>query len=274
MQRIINALLAFKNDVLYIVLMLFSIIFLSQRSYFHQAQIDKISLYLTGHIHETKNNLMRYFQLRHEIENLIQENQILKSKNLLIKESELTSQSNSPFGNSFNFSIINSRVINNSHHKKRNFALINKGSNDGVEIEMGVIGANGILGIVNQVSPNYASVISILNLDLGINARLKNSPSFGTLRWIGKSPYKMQLNDIVATTNVALGDTVVSSGRSTYFPIGISLGTITDIEKPNTQGYYALEVTLFTSPVEMENVYILKNTDREEIKSLIENNGQ
>ena len=49
---------------------------------------------------------------------------------------------------------------------------------------------------------------------------------------------------------------------------------ITNIEKPNTQGYYALEVTLFTSPVEMENVYILKNTDREEIKSLIENNGQ
>ena len=274
MQRIINALLAFKNDVLFIVLLIFSIIFLSQRSYFHQAQISKINLYLTGHIHETKNNLMHYFQLRHEIEELIQENLFLKSKNLLINESEFTSQLNSPFENGFNFSIINSRVINNSHQEKRNFALINKGSNDGVEIEMGVIGANGILGIVNQVSPNYASVISILNLDLGINARLKNSPSFGTLRWIGKSPYKMQLNDIVATTNVALGDTVVSSGRSTYFPNGISLGTITDMEKPNTQGYYALEVTLFNSPIEMENVYILKNTDREEIKSLIEKNRQ
>ena len=274
MQRIIHALLVFKNDLLYIVLLLFSIIFLSQRSHFHRAQIDKINLYLTGYIYETKNNLVRYFQLRDEIEKLIQENQYLISNNLLINEIELTSQSKSPSENSFNFSIINSRVINNSYQEKRNFALINKGSNDGVKIEMGVISANGILGIVNQVSPNYASVISILNLDLGINARLKNNPSFGTLHWTGKSPYKMQLNDIVATTNVTLGDTIVSSGRSTYFPIGVPLGIISNIKKPNTQGYYALEVTLFNSPVEMENVYILKNSDQEEIKNLIQKNGQ
>ena len=38
---------------------------------------------------------------------------------------------------------------------------------------MGVISKNGIIGIVNSVSKNYSSVISILNQEIKINVRLK-----------------------------------------------------------------------------------------------------
>jgi rod shape-determining protein MreC len=52
---------------------------------------------------------------------------------------------------------------------------------------MGVINSLGIVGIENT-SPNYATVISILNKKSQINAKIKKSNHFGSLIWNGKIP--------------------------------------------------------------------------------------
>ncbi|MGD2004886.1 MAG: rod shape-determining protein MreC [Flavobacteriaceae bacterium] len=269
MQRIIEVLLAFKNELLYGILLLFSLFFLTQRSFYHQAQFTKLSLYVTGNILETRQNFVQYLHLKTENEQLILENEKLKASALQFNEQK-TASSNAT-QDRFPFLITPAKVINNQHQKMRNYALVNKGIKEGISVEMGVIGNQGVLGIVEEVSPHYASVISLLNVDFGLNVRLKKNATFGSLRWEGKSPYTMQLNDIVATTPLALGDTVVTSGRSSYFPGGIPVGTISSIDKETVQGYYNLEVALFQSPIEMENIYVVKNSDREEIERLIEN---
>ncbi len=270
MQRIIDVLLSFRNGILYIVLMLFSIYFLTQRSFYHQTQLGKLSLYLTGNLHELRKDATRYLYLKKENDNLIRENEALKA--IFLKSNQ--SKSALPIFNNqgaFPYTVIPARIIYSEQHNARNFALVNKGTNDSITTEMGVIGARGVLGIVDEVSPNYAAVITLLNFDLGLNVRLKNQSVFGSLSWNGKSPYTMQLNDIVATANVQLGDTVVSSGRSSYFPSGIPVGRISSLDKKTVQGYYTIEINLFESPVEMENVYFLKNIYRSEIESLIQN---
>lgn len=269
MQRIIDVLLRFRNGILYVLLLLFSIYFLTQRSFYHQTQLSKLSLYLTGNIHEFRQEITGYFKLKQQNKKLILENEKLKFE--ILKNNHL-SPSNKSAINSIDylpFSITPAQIIYNQKQIARNFVIINKGLNDGIEVEMGVIGGQGILGIVEQVSPSYASVISLLNLDLGVNVRLKKSAVFGSISWRGKSPYKMQIDDIVATANVALGDTIITSGRSSYFPSGIPIGSISAIEKKNSQGFYVIEIQLFESPIEMDNVYILKNKDRNEIQSLI-----
>ncbi len=52
---------------------------------------------------------------------------------------------------------------------------------------MGVINSLGIVGIIDNVSKNYATVISILNTKSKINAKIKHSDHFGTLTWDGKN---------------------------------------------------------------------------------------
>ena len=59
--------------------------------------------------------------------------------------------------------------------------MIDKGTVDGVSIDSGVINSSGIIGIINNVSPDYSSIISILNTDLKINAMIKRLSTIGSL---------------------------------------------------------------------------------------------
>ena len=61
----------------------------------------------------------------------------------------------------FPFRVVKAHVIKNSFQNQRNFLILDVGEKDGIQPEMGVISANGILGIVHSVSENYANVISI-----------------------------------------------------------------------------------------------------------------
>ena len=64
--------------------------------------------------------------------------------------------------------MIDANVIKNSYLNQRNYLIIDKGHEDGITSEMGVISDQGIIGVVKSVSKNYSSVISILNQDLKI----------------------------------------------------------------------------------------------------------
>ena len=52
-------------------------------------------------------------------------------------------------------------IISNSFQKRNNYLILNKGNREDIKPMMGVITSDGILGIVKDVSENYASVISI-----------------------------------------------------------------------------------------------------------------
>ena len=60
----------------------------------------------------------------------------------------------------------------------------------------------------------------------------------------------------------------MTGGRSSYFPMGIPLGVITQVDRPQSEGYYQIDVTLFDNPLQYKYVYLLNNMDFDEIKSL------
>ena len=81
--------------------------------------------------------------------------------------------------------ITNANVIFNSINKSKNIMVIDKGTNEGINEEMGVISSEGVVGIIKSVTENYASIISLLNIDLKVNAILKNSSTIGSITWNG-----------------------------------------------------------------------------------------
>ena len=131
---------------------------------------------------------------------------------------------------------------------------------------MGVITSKGIVGIIDNVSNNYATVQSILNTNSQINAKLKSSNHFGSLVWNTKDPNMVQLIDIPRLAPVKIGDTITTGGRSTIFPKGILIGTINDFTLGKDENYYNLNIKLFNDMTNLEHVYIIENTDAEEIK--------
>ncbi|MFN7331551.1 MAG: rod shape-determining protein MreC, partial [Flavobacterium sp.] len=155
-----------------------------------------------------------------------------------------------------------------SYSAQVNFLTIDSGAKNGIRPEMGVINSLGIVGIVENVSPNYATVLSILNTESPINAKIKKSNHIGSLIWNGKNTGFVQLIDVPRLASVRKGDTIVTGGQSTIFPENINIGTIEKIYTDDQTNYYTLDVRLFNDMTSLGHVYIIRNRDRQEILTL------
>ena len=102
-------------------------------------------------------------------------------------------------------------------------------------------------------------VISILHRDLKINAGFKKNGAYGSLSWQGKHPKRMKLNDVSTLNPMIVGDTIVTGGMSDYFPYGILIGKVFSFQKPELEGYYNIDIELFSNLTQKDFVYILKN---------------
>ena len=131
-----------------------------------------------------------------------------------------------------------------------------------------------ILGIVDQTSTKFATVLSILNTTIKISAQLKNTNHFGSLMWDTKSPQVIQLTEISKIAPLKKGDTIVTSGRSVIFPKGIPIGTIKDFKLDAAENFYTIDVSLFNDMTNIEYVYIIENVDKNEINSLLTPNNE
>ena len=136
---------------------------------------------------------------------------------------------------------------------------------------MGVISDDGLIGIINETTENFSSVISILHKDIKLNMKFKKNLSFGSLLWQGESPNKMKLVDIATINPVSIGDTIVTGGMSSYFPEGIPIGTVISFKNTPSGNFYDIDVELFSNLTQKKYVYIIENINSEEIKNL-ENN--
>ena len=179
MQQIINFLIRNKIFLLYLFLLFISFIFTFQSHSYHQSKFLNSSNYITGSIYTFSDNITSYFGLREENNRLVEENKRLRDRlfnNVLLSPSRIDSTS-------VNYEIIRGRAINNSYADQRNYITINKGENDSIAQDMGVITDKGILGIVENTSNNFSTVQSILSDKSTINAKIKNSNHFGSLVW-------------------------------------------------------------------------------------------
>ena len=218
------------------------------------------------------SNANRYFSLKKQNEILTQENNRLKSVLYNSKTKKDFSYIDSlTFNHSYKFTP--GIVLKNSYSSTKNILLINKGVSDSIKQDFGVISSKGIIGIIDNSSKHYSTILSILNTSSKISAQLKKTNHFGTLTWNGVSPYFTQLVDIPKIAPVEVGDTIVTSGRSSIFPKGIPVGTIHDFKLDVAENYYEINIKLFNDMTNIEYVYIIENIDVPEITNLLKSSS-
>ena len=263
MQRIINTIIRFKNFFVFIFLLIVSLTFSYTRSDFHENKINNFSLIISSNFYKPFYNLKSYLQLRELNEKLMEEN-------ILLKKEKLNKKLDSKYDN--NYDLILAKVIKNSTKLTRNNLIINKGKKNGIKRDMGVISKDGIVGIINETSKNYSSVISILNKDLKINAKHNKSNAYGSLEWNQKDPTIVELNDISIDNEIFIGDTISTGGMSFYFPNNIPIGEINSIKISENNGFYSLKVKLFQKMNNISYVYVIENFNYGELYEIDKNN--
>lgn len=115
-----------------------------------------------------------------------------------------------------------------------NSFTIDKGSNDGIEVDMNVISGSGLVGIVTEVGPNHATVTSIIN-DSSKVGGMVTSTSDNLI--VNGSLQSMNENMVIEFSNlndsdneVQIGDPIVTSYISDKYQQGILIGYISSLE--------------------------------------------
>ena len=273
MRDLLNFFLKYNYWFLFFLLELISLVLLFRFNNYQGSVFFTSSNRMAGTVYETVNYITGYFHLKKINDELVQKNVELELQMEYFR-SKLTELTGDSTGIErmkeealAGYDLYKAKVINNSLIHADNYITINKGEDDGIRCEMGVVDGNGVVGIVYLTSPNYSVVIPVLNSKSSISCKIKRSDYFGFLKWEGGSSEYAVVKDMPRHSLFSLGDTIVTSGHSAVFPGGIPVGTVEDIADSYDGLSYVLKVKLFTDFGRLNDVrVIVKKGQREQLE--------
>lgn len=155
-----------KNSFIFLFLSLEIVAFflIVKNNEYQSSKVFNSSNYLVGNLMASVKEVKDYLQLKDVNQNLAQQNAELLSKD---KRSFVKIFGNSVVINDTTYYqkyvYTTAKVINNSTNNRENYLTLDQGEINGIKPGMAVIGTNGVVGIVKNVSPHFSSIISLLH---------------------------------------------------------------------------------------------------------------
>lgn len=271
MQQILFFLSKNSTKLLFLVLLVVSLTLTIQTHSYHRSKAFTSANAVSGSIYEKTHAVEEYLSLKTQNDMLAEENAKLKQilyNSQIILDSSFHVRPDLRIVN--DYKTYSTKIINNSYLKKENYLTVRGGSSQGFTKDMGVINSKGVVGIVENVSKNYATVQSILNTKTKIGAKVRNTDHFGTIIWDGKNAGYVQLIDVPKLAQLHKGDSIVTGGISTIFPENIPIGVVDKVFTSKASNFYTISVRLFNDMTNINHVYLLENVHFEEIQKLEE----
>ena len=241
----------------------------------HSGQLQEIWLSKAAHAVSAKvwggcDRIRNYFLLNRQNELLAEENfrlseELRKYRNLdnaLVLKALADSLKFSD-----DFTYLPANIIKISRNKQHNYFIIDKGYEDGILPQSGVITSMGIIGIIDAVERHFSYGLSFMNTGLSISARLGEEGAVGPLAWDGITRNGAVLKELPLQYKFEKGDTVWTSGYSSLFPADIPLGVTGDSKIVNG-AVNEIEVSLFQDYSTLKYVTVVSNSGKEEITYL------
>jgi rod shape-determining protein MreC len=153
-----------------------------------------------------------------------------------------------------------SQVIGGSGSEQSRSVYIDKGSNDGVQKDMPVITADGVVGKVLRAFSSTSQVLLINDQSSGVGAILDKSRLQGVVK--GTSAGEVILENVMTDESVAPGERVVTSGGDQIFPKGLTVGTVMKVS-PGADLFLNIRLKPSASLNRLEEVLVItKKEDR------------
>ncbi len=157
------------------------------------------------------------------------------------------------------YDVVRAKVVDNTLHRPYNLMTIDRGRLDGVKPDMGVACGSGIVGIVYLVSDHYSVVMPVLNLKSRVSCTIRRRGYVGYLAWYGGDPTVAYVEDIPRHARFSRGDWVETSGYSSIFPAGVTVGQILQVYNSRDGLSYRLKVRLSTDFGNLRDVLVISD---------------
>ena len=222
-----------KNKIIYIIIgivlvVLLSISLLIKRS--NNTIIKDITISINKVIMYPFTKLNKNKGINQTESYLIQKN-INSSLEKEIKELKETLELNKTLTE---YNPVNATILSRNKSYWFNTITIDKGKSSGIKKNMAVITKNGLLGRISNVSRNSSEVKLItsddVNFKVGIVIKTNDVDNYAILNGYDKKKNLITVTGIDKTTNINIGDAVLTSGLGEMFPAGIYIGEVQEIQ--------------------------------------------
>lgn len=268
MKYLLYILWKFRTLITLVVLLTISVILMIRYNDFKHTEYFRISNAINNSTRKTINEIHHFY-------NLSDENQLLQSQNAKLLDT--IEFYKSLYASIDTTKLVNflakknkfksARVISNFPNKPNNLIVINKGSNDSIRRDMGVLSFDGIVGQIVAVADEYSLVMPIINIESRVSAKHKNSAQTCSVYWQGASNNALQITDIPIHTVINIGDTILTSGYSAIYPKDIPIGVVEKIDKETA--FYTLDIRSITDFSKLHSVHVFDNREQTNIQDLM-----
>ena len=266
MRNLLEFLAKYNHWFLFLILEVASLVLLFQYNSYQGSVWFSTANAVNGRILAWDAEIESYFSLTKANEKLTQRNLYLEQqvRALSGKITEITQDSGwtkrSQMALLKDYRLIPAKVVSSTLNRHDNLITIDKGYEDGVRKDMGVVCGNGVVGIVYLTSNHYSVVIPTLNTASNISCAIHGRGYFGYLRWTGGNTKAAYVDDIPRHAHFRLYENVETSGYSSVFPPGILVGRIQHVYNSADGVSYRLQIVLSTDFGTLRNVCVIDNT--------------
>ncbi len=265
MGALIRFFMRFATFFEFLFLELIAFLFIVNFGAFQQSVFYKFNASMVASIYSVTSTCADYFNLRNENARLVAENEQLLNRLAQLEshdaDSLLTTQAK--------YRTSSARVVYGTVNLIQNFLIINRGSADSIAVDMGVMNADGVVGVVESVSKHYAVVMPIINTNSLISGKLAKNDYLGSVSWDGISPEFAEFTEIPYHVDVAVGDTVVTSGYSAIFAADVPIGIVEQVEKNDNLAFCKIKLRLLANYRTLNNVHVVDCAHREELNQIV-----
>ncbi|MDZ4847619.1 MAG: rod shape-determining protein MreC [Chitinophagales bacterium] len=272
MRTLFDFIIRFNYVLVFLILEAVSFFFVIRNHSYQRTGFLNSAGVVTGNIYNTYFKFSEYLNLGKVNEDLKTENATLREHLQLFETAQLPNEEICDTAGNILYEYIPVKAINFSTNRINNYITLNKGSNDGIAKDMGVVTDKGVVGIVNKVSANFSTAMSVLHKDCRVSVKIKRFNYPGTLQWSGGSPQEAELIGIPQHLPLVKGDSVLTSGFSAIFPENIPVGIISDFYVDQGSSFYMVVVQLAGGHETLQFGYVVNNLYQQEQRELEQQN--
>lgn len=145
----------------------------------------------------------------------------------------------------------------------RHEIIINKGSADQVYVGQPVIDALGLMGQIVEVAPNHSRVLLISDATHAVPVQVNRNGLRSVVEGAGLYQ-ELVLSHVAATTDIKVGDLLVSSGLGNRFPVGYPVATVTEITIDPGQPFATVKASPSAQLIRSRHVLLVFTSQQQE----------
>ena len=147
-------------------------------------------------------------------------------------------------------------VLSVERRSDRHRLILDKGQRDGVRVGQAVIDETGLLGQVVQVMPGLAQVMLITDAGHAVPLVNERSGQQFVAEGIGDRQ-QLSVRFISPSTNVQIGDVLITSGLGRRFPRGYPVGEIVSITPIEGDAFVDVRLAISARPESVDHALVL-----------------